>query len=178
MEHLEYLCLHSNNCEEIKSHIVDNKIDINNADILKIICLRNSDELFKLFLDLNADFTTDNFQVIKYFAIIGDVEKLKYLIRNCNIDLNKFVLSSKMSTLTNSDETKRFIEHIFPAYFMDNIEFEILRLCKKTKLELQDIKFIHYVFSNKLIERTYSDSEFYELANYYDNTDMLLFLNC
>jgi hypothetical protein len=60
---------------------------------------------------------------------------------------------------------------------MDNIEFEILKLCKKNKLNDDDINFLNYVFSNDIIDVNYEESEFFNLASYYKNNDMLNVLN-
>ena len=112
-EYLEYLCLYSNNVAEIKAYVIDNRIDVNNVDILKVICLRNNYELFNMFLkELKADFTIDNFQILKHYAIVGNIDKLKYLIDVCKIDVHTFVSSCKTSTFTNSNNTKQFLENL------------------------------------------------------------------
>jgi hypothetical protein len=59
---------------------------------------------------------------------------------------------------------------------MDNVEFEILKLCKKNSLKNKDVEFLNYVFSNNIIDKNYCDSEFLELASYYENFDMIKIL--
>ena len=56
---------------------------------------------------------------------------------------------------------------------MDNVEFEILKLCKKNKLQNNDVEFLNYVFGNNIIDVNYDGSEFFELASYYKNIDMI-----
>jgi len=60
---------------------------------------------------------------------------------------------------------------------MDNIEFKILKLCKKGYLNVYDIDFLHYCFSNNIIDIFFDDREFFILATFYKNYDMINILN-
>ena len=37
----------------------------------------------------------------------------------------------------------------------DNVEFEILKLCKKNKLQNEDIEYLNYVFNNLCAESVF-----------------------
>ena len=54
----------------------------------------------------------------------------------------------------------------------DNVEFEILKLCKKNNLQNEDIEYLNYVFNN-IIDVNFNDSEFLDLAKYYNNNMMV-----
>lgn len=112
-EYLEYLCLYSNDTDIIQKYVIENTIDINDVDLLKIICFRNNENILDLFVNkLNADFTIDNYDIIKYYSFIGDIDKLDNLIKKCNVNINKFINSSCKSTLTNSKKTIDYISNI------------------------------------------------------------------
>lgn len=105
-DYLEYLCLYTDDHIKIKKFIVDHNININDADLLKIVCSRNKENIFDLFInELNADLSIDNYSIIKYYAMIGDIDKLEYLFMKCDINKDSFIKSCKKSTLNNSKKT-------------------------------------------------------------------------
>ena len=114
-DQFDFLILFSDDVDEIKEYIMKYNIDVNNYDILKTICSKNNDKLFYMFLDdLNANFAMEDYGILKYYSFIGDVDKLKFLLTTCKIDINDFVKCCKESTLSNSKKTRDFINTIVP----------------------------------------------------------------
>ncbi len=138
MEHFEYLCLYSNDIEEFKKSAIN--IDINDIDNLKTILLRNDEILFDLFHnELKADFTLNNFELLKYYAFIGDIGKLKYLLTKCNVDIDIFISSCNKSTLNNSKTTQMFIFTEKLVKQIKEVQISHIKMCDSIleKLEIE-----------------------------------------
>lgn len=58
----------------------------------------------------------------------------------------------------------------------DNVEFEILKLCKKYNLKNEDFEYLDFVFDNNIIDVNFNDSEFLDLAEYYNNIIMINYI--
>lgn len=61
---------------------------------------------------------------------------------------------------------------------MENVEFEILKLCKKKNLKNEDIEFLDYVFLKNIIDKNYciAISNFWNVDMIKKNVDMIKIL--
>lgn len=56
---------------------------------------------------------------------------------------------------------------------IDDIIFDVLRLCQKKKLNENDITMLKYIFENQLIDVNFDNGRFILSASFFGNYDML-----
>ena len=109
-EELEHLVLASDDLNAIRDVVKKYNLDINDEEVLKTVCLRNNEKIFNLFMDeFKANFTIDDYSILKYYAFSGDVKKLNFLLKRCNVNFHQFLNSCKSSTIFNSKDTAKYI---------------------------------------------------------------------
>ena len=56
---------------------------------------------------------------------------------------------------------------------INDIECELLKLCKNKSLSNNEKEFVDYIFSNKILNVEYEDNEFLLSSSFFGNSDMI-----